>query len=74
MHVKRQPFIWIIFDTFPSRFCPKSANFWGVGSLEWLNLCNRAVHLNAISDFNSQDAGLSKTGHLFEMQSAIQES
>ena len=31
MHVKRQPFICIISDTFPSSFCPKSANFWGVG-------------------------------------------
>ena len=31
MHVKRQLFICIIFDTFPSKFCPKSANFWGVG-------------------------------------------
>ena len=31
MHVKRQSFICIIFDTFPSRFCPKSANFRGWG-------------------------------------------
>ena len=31
MHVKRQPFICIISDTFPSRFCPKSANFGGWG-------------------------------------------
>ena len=31
MHVKRQLFICIISDTFPSRFCPKSANFRGVG-------------------------------------------
>ena len=74
MHVKQQPFIWIIFDTFPSRFCPKSANFWGVGSLEWLNLRNCAVHFNAISDLNSQDEGLSKNGHVFEMRSAVQES
>ena len=74
MHVKRQPFICIISDTFPSRFCPKSANFRGVGSLERLNLRNRVVHLNAVSDLDSQDAGLSKTGHVFELQSAVEES
>ena len=64
MHVKRQPFISIIFDTFPTRFCPKSENFRGVGSLEWLNLQNCA-------DLNRQDAGLFKTGHVFELQSAV---
>ena len=71
MHVKRQPFICIISDTFPSRFCPKSANFRGVGLLKWLNLRNRAVHINAISDFDSQDADLSETGNVFELQLAV---
>ena len=74
MHVKRQPFICIISDTFPSRFCPKSANFRGVGSLERLNLRNHVVHFNAVSDLDSQDAGLSKTGHVCELQSVVKES
>ena len=73
MHVKRHLSISIISDTFPSRFCPKSANFRGVGSLKQLNLRNCAVHLNAVSDLDSQDAGLSKSGHVFELQSAVQE-
>ena len=72
MHVKRQLFICIISDTFPSRFCPKSANFRGVGSLEWLNLRNCVVHLNAVSDLDSQDAGFSKTSHVFELQPVVQ--
>ena len=71
MHVKHQPFICIIFDTFPSRFCPKSAIFWGVGLLKRLNLRNCAVHFSAVSDLDSQDVDLSKTGHVFELQSAV---
>ena len=74
MHVKWQPFICIISDTFPSRFCPKSANFRGVGSLEWFNLRNHAVYLNTVSDLDSLDAGLFKTGHAFELHLAVQES
>ena len=73
MHVKQQPFICIISDTFPSRFWPKSATFRGVGSLERLNLRNGAVHLNTVSDLDSQEAGLSKTGHVFELQPAVAE-
>ena len=45
----------------------------GVGSLKRLNLHNHAVHLNAVSDLNSQDAGLSTTGHVFELRRAVQE-
>ena len=67
MHVKWQPFIFIIFDTFPSRFCPKSEIFGGVGSLEQLNLLNHSMHLNVVSDLDSQDAWLSKAGHVFEL-------
>ena len=73
MHLKQQLFICIISNTFPSRFCPKSANFRGVGLLERLHLRNRAVHLNAVSDLDSQDAGLSKTSHVFELRPAVQE-
>ena len=36
MHVKRQHYICIISDTFPLRFCPKSANFWEWGHLNGL--------------------------------------
>ena len=64
MHVKRQLFICIISDTFPSRFCPKSAIFGGWGHLNGLISVTVHVHLNAVSDLNSQDAGLSKTGHI----------
>ena len=67
MHVKRQLFICIISDTFPSRFCPKSAIFGGWGHSNILISVNRVVHLNAVSDLDSQDAGLSKTGHVFEL-------
>ena len=31
------------------------------------------MHLNAISDLDSQDTGLSKTGHIFDLQPAVQE-
>ena len=73
MHVKRQLFICIISDTFPSRFCPK-VQFLGVGSLKQLNLRNRVVHLNAFSDLDSQDEGLSETGHVSELRLAVAES
>ena len=49
------------------------SSFWGVGSLEWLNLHNYAAHLNTVSDIDSQDAGLSETGHIFELQLAVLE-
>ena len=42
-----------------------------MGSLEWLNLCNRAVYLNTVSDLDSQDADLTKSGHVFELQLAV---
>ena len=71
--MKRQSFICIISDTFPSRFCPKSAHFKGVGLLKQLNLRNRAVDLNVVSDLDSQDAGLSKTGHVYELEPVVQE-
>ena len=73
MHVKWQLFICIISDTFPSRFCPKSAHFRGLGLLKQLNPRNCAVHLNVVSDLDSPDAGLSKTGHVSELQLAVQE-
>ena len=74
MHVKRHLSTSIISNTFPLRFCPKSAIFGGgVGSLKQLNLRNHVVHLNAVSDLDSQDAGLSETGHIFELQSAVEE-
>ena len=58
---------------FPRGFAQKVQILGGVGSLEWLNLRNRAVHLNAVSDLDSQDAGLSKTSHVFELQSVVRE-
>ena len=73
MNVKRQLFICIISDTFPSRFCPKSAIFGGMGWLKQLNLRNRVVHLNAVSDLDSQDTGLSETGHISELRLAVAE-
>ena len=38
-----------------------------------LNIHNQAVDLNAVSDLDSQDAGLSKTKHVFELQPAVLE-
>ena len=32
------------------------------------------VQLNAVPDLDSQDAGLSKTSHVFELRLAVQES
>ena len=43
----------------------------GVGSLKRLNLRNRVVHLNAVPDLDSPDAGLSENGHVFELQPAV---
>ena len=48
--------------------------FLGVGLLKQLNLRNRVVHLNAVSDLDSQDAGLFKTGHVSELCLAVAES
>ena len=31
------------------------------------------VHLNAVSDLDSQDAGLSETGHVSELRLAVAE-
>ena len=61
------------FRYFSLEVLPKKCNFWGVGSLKQLNLHNRAVHLNAVSDLDSQDAGLSKTGHVFELRLTVAE-
>ena len=61
------------FRYFSLEVLPKKCNFWGVGSLKRLNLRNRVVHLNAVSDLDSQDAGLSETGHVFELRPAVQE-
>ena len=58
---------------FPRGFAQK-VQFLGVGLLKRLNLHNCVVHLNAVSDLDSQDAWLSKTGHVFEVQPAVQES
>ena len=48
-------------------------NFLGVGLLKQLNLRNRVVHLNAVSDLDSQDAGLFKTGYVSELCLAVAE-
>ena len=55
------------FRYFSLEVLPKKCTFWGVRSLKRLNLHNRAVHLNVVSDLDSQDVDLSKTGHVFEM-------
>ena len=61
------------FQYFSLEVLPKKCNFWGVGSLKQLNLRNHVVHLNAVSDLDSQDAGLSETGHVYELRLAVAE-
>ena len=61
------------FRYFSLEVLPKKCNFRGVGWLKQLNLRNRVMHLNAVSDLDSQDTGLSKTGHVFELSPAVQE-
>ena len=73
MHVKRQLLSALFPILFPRGFAQK-VQFWGVGSLKQLNLRNRVVHLNAVSDLDSQDAGLSETGHVSELCLAVAES
>ena len=60
------------FRYFSLEVLPKKCKFWGVGSIKWFNIHNHAVHLNAVSDLN--DAGLFKTGNVFELQPAVWES
>ena len=62
------------FRYFSLEVLPKKCNFWGVGSLKQLNLRHHVVHLNAVSDLDSQDAGLYKTGHVSELSLAVAKS